>query len=83
LYYTIAFQDPFFMKMRSRGKGTKEEPNVVDAMDKYRMVGCVCNEDDTNIKWFWLMEGKPKRCQCGYWFSLKVNAAPDKFKLPA
>ena len=45
--------DPFFLKARSRGKGTKEDPNVVDAMDSYRMVGCVCNEEDTNIKWFW------------------------------
>merc|ERR1711974_439191 len=22
--------------------------------DNYRMVGCVCNEEDTNIKWTWL-----------------------------
>merc|ERR1719411_2174997 len=24
------------------------------------MVGCVCNEEDTNIKWTWLCEGVPK-----------------------
>merc|ERR1711981_1017664 len=36
--------DPFFMKVRSRGKGTKDDPNIVDALDNFRMVGCVCNE---------------------------------------
>jgi hypothetical protein len=25
-------------------------------MDNYRMVGCVCNEEDTHIKWMWLCE---------------------------
>ena len=25
-------------------------------MDNYRMMGCVCNEEDTNIKWMWLCE---------------------------
>ena len=74
--------DPFFLKARSRGKGTKEEPNIVDAMDSYRMVGCVCNEEDTNIKWFWIFEGKPKRCECGYWYKLNVHEPVDQFKLP-
>ena len=41
------------MKMRARGKGTKEEPNIVDAMDTFRMVGCHCNAEDTTIKYFW------------------------------
>eukprot|EP00088_Acartia_fossae_P039683 TRINITY_DN412_c0_g3_i1.p1 TRINITY_DN412_c0_g3~~TRINITY_DN412_c0_g3_i1.p1 ORF type:complete len:133 (-),score=41.85 TRINITY_DN412_c0_g3_i1:159-557(-) len=74
--------DPFFMKAVSRGKGTMTEPNIVNAMDTFRMVGCVCHEDDTSIKWMWLCEGQPKRCECGYWFSLKVNPGPDKFALP-
>ena len=46
------------------------------------MVGCVCNEEDTNIKWFWIFENKPKRCECGYWFKLNRHEAPDRFKLP-
>ena len=78
----FAFQDPFFMKVRSRGKGTKDDPNIVDALDNFRMVGCVCNEDDTNIKWMWLIEGRPKRCECGHWFALKSHPAPDKYNLP-
>lgn len=75
--------DPFFMNARPRGKGTKEDPNVVDAMATYRLVGCSCNDEDTNLKWMWVFEGKPKRCACGYWFELKVHEGPDKYKLPA
>lgn len=74
--------DPFFMKARKKGKGTKAEPNIVDALDTYRMVGCVCNEDDTHVNWMWLIEGKPKRCECGHWFELRVHPAPDKYSLP-
>jgi hypothetical protein len=35
------FQDPFFLKATKRGKGTKEEPNIVNAMDTYRMVSLI------------------------------------------
>ena len=48
--------DPFFLKAVQRSKGTKDSPTIVHAMDNYRMVGCVCNEEDTNIKWTWLSE---------------------------
>jgi cytochrome c oxidase subunit 5b len=74
--------DPFLLKAVARGDGTKDSPTIVNAMDTYRMVGCVCNEEDTNVKWMWLCEGVPKRCECGYWFSLKVHPAPDKYQLP-
>ena len=81
-----------------RSKGTKDSPTIIHAMDNYRMVGCVCNEEDTNIKWTWLSEvrtikwkhasqfhhfqGLPKRCECGYWMELKSHPAPDKYALP-
>ena len=71
------------MNARPRGKGTKEEPNIVDAMASFRLVGCSCNDEDTNLKWMWVFEGKPKRCACGYWFELKVHEGPEKYKLPA
>jgi len=78
------FQDPFFMKVRNRSafKGTKDDPIVVDAMDTYRMVGCVCEEHDCHIKWMWLIEGRDKRCACGHYFTLKHNPAPDRYNLP-
>merc|ERR1712042_107771 len=74
--------DPFFLKAQPRAEGTKECPTIIDAMDNFRMVGCVCNEEDTNIKWMWLCEGHPKRCMCGYWFELKRHPALDKYNLP-
>merc|ERR1711863_53776 len=78
------FQDPFFLRVRSRSdyKGTKDEPIIVDALDNYRMVGCVCEEHACHIKWMWLIEGRPKRCACGHWFSLKQHEGPDRYKLP-
>merc|ERR1712111_170310 len=75
-------EDPFFLKAVQRTKGTKDAPTIVHAMDNYRMVGCVCNEEDTNIKWTWLCEGVPKRCECGYWMQLKTHPAPEKYHLP-
>merc|ERR1712126_255433 len=75
-------EDPFFLRAINRGKGTKDEPTIVNAMDNYRMVGCVCQEEDTTIKWTWLSQGVPKRCECGYWMELKSHPAPDKYALP-
>merc|ERR1711963_1013881 len=60
----------------------KDDPFVVDAMDTYRMVGCVCEEHDCHIKWMWLIEGRDKRCACGHYFTLKHNPAPDRYNLP-
>merc|ERR1711963_80516 len=57
--------DPFFMKPTCRGKGTKDQPNIVQAMDTYS-------------KFMWLYEGTPKRCKCGHWFKLEVHEAPSK-----
>merc|ERR1712039_380192 len=62
--------------------GNEENPTIINAMDNYRMVGCVCAEEDTNIKWTWLSEGAPKRCECGFWMELKSHPAPDKYALP-
>merc|ERR1711892_1415562 len=75
-------EDPFFLKAVNRTGGTKAEPTIINAMDNYRMVGGVCQEEDTNIKWMWLCEGTPKRCECGFWFQLKTHPAPDKYALP-
>merc|ERR1712173_350466 len=74
--------DPYFIKSREKGVGTKENPNIVDALDTYRMIGCVCNEDDTSIKWMWIYEGHPKRCICGTWYKLVRHDAQDRFELP-
>merc|ERR1711894_216345 len=75
--------DPFFCKMGMRGEGTKENPNIIKAMSDYRMVGCVCEPADTNIKFMWLYEGKPKRCKCGHWFKLEQVPAPTRPRCPS
>merc|ERR1712059_29266 len=76
--------DPFFLKVKQRSdfKGTKDEPIIVDALDTFRMVGCVCDEHDCHIKWMWLIEGKNKRCSCGHWFALKSHPPVDRYALP-
>ena len=45
-----------YLQLVNMLQGTKDAPTIVHAMDNYRMVGCVCNEEDTNIKWTWLCE---------------------------
>lgn len=70
------------MDARKRGKGTKDDPNIVDAMDDFRIMGCVCNENDTNTSWMWIYNGEPKRCACGYWFKLVKHEGPTKETVP-
>ena len=52
-------------------QGTKDSPTIVHAMDNYRMVGCVCSEEDTNIKWTWLCEVRGKMFQIFFQFCYK------------
>ena len=70
-------QDPFDTKVVQRGPGTKECPNIVGSFFDSRMVGCICEEDQTHINWMWLHKGVPKRCECGHWFKL-VDREPLK-----
>lgn len=67
--------DPFNLKVTKRGPGTKDCPNLVPSAFNSRMVGCICEEDQSHINWMWLHEGTPRRCECGYWFKL-VEKAP-------
>ncbi|CAH0384836.1 unnamed protein product [Bemisia tabaci] len=67
--------DPFNVFARKRGPGTKEQPNEVPSAYEARIIGCVCDEDSSHIKWMWVFKGAPKRCMCGNWFKL-VYAPP-------
>merc|ERR1719357_2411571 len=75
-------EDPFFLKAITRGKGTKDEPTIVNAMDNYRMVGCVCQEEDTTIKWTWLSQGVPKRCECDTGWSSSLTLLQTSMRCP-
>ncbi|CAO1395862.1 unnamed protein product [Diamesa hyperborea] len=67
--------DPFDMKVFKRGAGTKESPNMIPSAFDARLVGCICEEEQTYVQWMWLYQGSPKRCECGHWFKL-VEKAP-------
>ncbi|KAK0083138.1 hypothetical protein PV325_009263 [Microctonus aethiopoides] len=71
LAYQAGNDDPFYMKARKRGVGTKEEPNLVPSFEDSRIIGCVCEEDSASVVWMWIHEGTPRRCNCGHWFKLE------------
>jgi len=60
--------DPFCMKPRKRGPGTKENPNLVPSFEDKRLIGCLCEEDQTFVNYMWIHMSEPKRCECGHWF---------------
>ncbi|GFP96358.1 cytochrome c oxidase subunit 5b-2 mitochondrial [Phtheirospermum japonicum] len=63
--------------------GTKEEPAVVKSYYNKRIVGCpgVEGEDEHDVVWFWLEQGKPHECPvCSQYFVLEVvgpGGSPD------
>jgi cytochrome c oxidase subunit 5b len=67
--------DPYNLKSIKRGVGTKETPNEIPSAFEARIVGCVCEEDSSHVKWMWLHAGEPKRCFCGHWFKLVYKEA--------
>uniref|UniRef100_C9W1M6 Cytochrome c oxidase polypeptide Vb n=2 Tax=Ixodidae TaxID=6939 RepID=C9W1M6_RHISA len=75
LAHAAGNDDPFDMKVFKRGPGTKDNPNLIPSHLEKRMIGCICEEDQTHINWMWLHRGDPKRCECGYWFKI-VDAKP-------
>ncbi|KAK3727798.1 hypothetical protein QZH41_008216 [Actinostola sp. cb2023] len=64
-------EDPFRLKMSSGPPGTREKPTEVPTAFGERIVGCVCEEDATVIKWMLVKKGDPHRCDCGHYFVVK------------
>lgn len=63
--------DPFDLKIVARGgEGTKDSPDLIPSMFNRRIVGHICEEDQSHITWFYLYKGEPQKCQCGHWFKL-------------
>lgn len=69
--------DPFNMKVQTGPPGTKDKPRLVPSMYEERIVGCICEEDQSYINWMVLKAGTTQRCDCGHWFQL-VKANPIK-----
>ncbi|KAK1332784.1 hypothetical protein QTO34_006315 [Cnephaeus nilssonii] len=51
--------------------GTKEDPNLVPSITNKRIVGCICEEDNSAVIWFWVHKGETQRCpSCGTHYKL-------------
>lgn len=63
--------DPYNMLPPKAASGTKEDPNLVPSISNKRIVGCICEEDNCTVIWFWLHKGESQRCpNCGTHYKL-------------
>ncbi|XP_031734900.1 cytochrome c oxidase subunit 5B2 [Anarhichas minor] len=70
-------KDPYSMLKPKEYAGTKAEPHIVPCIGTKRLVGCLCEEDNTAIVWFWLHEGDAQRCpSCGSHYKLVHHELP-------
>ncbi|XP_006031243.1 cytochrome c oxidase subunit 5B, mitochondrial [Alligator sinensis] len=69
--------DPYSMFPPKSQGGTREHPNLVPSVNEKRLVGCICEEDNSAIIWFWLHKGEPQRCpSCGAYYKLVPHEVP-------
>ncbi|XP_076876040.1 cytochrome c oxidase subunit 5B, mitochondrial [Brachyhypopomus gauderio] len=70
-------KDPYSIQKPKMYAGTKEEPHIVPSVNNKRLVGCICEEDNTSVVWFWLHEGDVQRCpSCGSHYKLVHHEMP-------
>uniref|UniRef100_A0A8C5M0B7 Cytochrome c oxidase subunit 5B, mitochondrial n=1 Tax=Leptobrachium leishanense TaxID=445787 RepID=A0A8C5M0B7_9ANUR len=63
--------DPYSVLKPRSYAGTKEDPHIVPSITDKRIVGCICEEDNTSVIWFWLHKGEAQRCpSCGAHYKL-------------
>ncbi|XP_054331893.1 cytochrome c oxidase subunit 5B, mitochondrial [Pongo pygmaeus] len=63
--------DPYNVLAPRGASGTREDPNLVPSISNKRIVGCICEEDNTSVVWFWLHKGEAQRCpRCGAHYKL-------------
>ncbi|KAM4704548.1 cytochrome c oxidase subunit 5B, mitochondrial-like isoform 1-T1 [Rhinophrynus dorsalis] len=69
--------DPYSILKPKSYMGTKEDPHIVPSINKKRLVGCICEEDNSAIIWFWVHEGNLQRCpSCGAHYKLVHHELP-------
>merc|ERR1712240_129934 len=69
--------DPYSMMKPKEYAGSKTDPHLVPSITNKRIVGCVCEEDNTCVVWFWLHEGEAQRCpSCGSHYKLVPHELP-------
>nr|XP_008113381.2 PREDICTED: cytochrome c oxidase subunit 5B, mitochondrial [Anolis carolinensis] len=70
-------EDPYSMFRPKRYSGTKEDPHIVPSIVDKRLVGCICEEDNSAVIWFWVHKGDSHRCpQCGSYYKLTHHELP-------
>ncbi|KAM7385897.1 hypothetical protein PAMP_001943 [Pampus punctatissimus] len=70
-------KDPYSILKAKHNAGTKEDPHIVPCIGTKRLVGCICEEDNSAIVWFWLHEGNAQRCpSCGSHYKLVYHELP-------
>ncbi|XP_003422053.1 cytochrome c oxidase subunit 5B, mitochondrial [Loxodonta africana] len=63
--------DPYNLLPPKAAAGTLEDPNLVPSITNKRLVGCICEEDNSVVIWFWLHKGEAQRCPgCGTHYKL-------------
>ncbi|XP_043444596.1 cytochrome c oxidase subunit 5B, mitochondrial-like [Prionailurus bengalensis] len=63
--------DPYNMLAPKAASGTKEDPNLVPSITDKQIVGCICEEDNSAVIWFWLHKGEAQQCpSCGTHYKL-------------
>ncbi|GAA6214053.1 cytochrome c oxidase subunit 5B, mitochondrial-like [Lates japonicus] len=70
-------KDPYSILKPKFYPGTKEDPQLVPCIGGKRLVGCLCEEDNTAIVWFWVHEGGSHRCpSCGTYYKAVPHEVP-------
>ncbi|KAJ3606013.1 hypothetical protein NHX12_028056 [Muraenolepis orangiensis] len=68
---------PYSMLKPKEYAGSKADPHIVPSITNKRIVGCICEEDNTSIVWFWLHQGVAQRCpSCGAHYQLVAHELP-------
>uniref|UniRef100_A0A671TA42 Cytochrome c oxidase subunit 5B, mitochondrial n=1 Tax=Sinocyclocheilus anshuiensis TaxID=1608454 RepID=A0A671TA42_9TELE len=69
--------DPYSILKPQEYAGSKQDPHIVPSITNKRIVGCVCEEDNTAVVWFWLHQGEAQRCpSCGTYYKLVPHELP-------
>lgn len=76
---SMGIEDPWDFHLQL-GDGTRENPTIIPSMYNKRLIGHLCEEDQTHLVYFYVYKGtnNPKRCTCGHWFKC-VDAEPHHF----
>lgn len=82
LAFENGFLDPYSqLPIERKGRGTKDNPIPIESFIDERIVGCVCEESQSFIRYSVVYKGEPKRCACGHWMKL-VEAPRFWEKIP-